>query len=90
MQTASMEDVSTHPLLYRCLELLQQVRDLASSNKALRALWVGKDRQLELVLKLFLQCRQGEHDVDRADFSQHYSASAYTRGGARPPPRCSR
>ncbi|RSH88769.1 hypothetical protein EHS25_002997 [Saitozyma podzolica] len=37
-----------------------EIRDLCSTNKSLRALWTGKDAQLGLVLKLFLQCRDAD------------------------------
>jgi hypothetical protein len=59
-QSSSLADKASYPLLYQCLVLLQQIRDLCSTNKSLRALWTGKDAQLGLVLKLFLQCRDGE------------------------------
>jgi hypothetical protein len=57
LESASLADVSSHALLYECLVLLQQVRDLCAANKSLRAMWVGKEKHLALVLSLFMQCR---------------------------------
>lgn len=54
-----MDDPSTYCLMYQSLALLREIRDLCSSNKTLRATWTGKDVQLKLVVKLFLQCRNG-------------------------------
>lgn len=45
------------PMVYQCLLLLQQVRDLTGSNKALNALWTNKDSVMRAVLKLFTLCR---------------------------------
>lgn len=60
LQAGSLNDLTSLPLVYHCLLLLQQVRDLCDSNKALRASWTSKKTHLSLVLKLFLQCRDGE------------------------------
>jgi len=57
-----MDDPSTYGLMYNCLILLREVRDLCASNKALKATWTSKKTHLGLALKLFLQCRNGESD----------------------------
>lgn len=60
LEGMELGDKSTLPLGYRCLVLLREIRDLCGTNKALRALWLGKDAQMGMVLRLFLQCRDGE------------------------------
>lgn len=61
LEGSSMADPTTHSLLHECLVLLQQVRDLCETNKSLRAMWeVVKDKHLQLVLGLFLQCRDAQ------------------------------
>ncbi|BEI93821.1 uncharacterized protein CcaverHIS019_0602800 [Cutaneotrichosporon cavernicola] len=57
LDSCALDDPESYPLLHAVLALLTEVRDLASSNKALRDLWVGKDAHLAGVVKLFLQCR---------------------------------
>ena len=57
LDSASLSDLSSHALLYECLVLLQQVRDLCGSNKSLNATWTSKDKHLALVQGLFMQCR---------------------------------
>ncbi|KAK4688698.1 E3 ubiquitin-protein ligase listerin, partial [Tremellales sp. Uapishka_1] len=57
LESSDLEDPSTYCLLYQCLVLLQQVRDLCQSNKTLKASWTAKDTHMKLVLKLFLHCR---------------------------------
>ncbi|WVR00029.1 hypothetical protein IAU59_007171 [Kwoniella sp. CBS 9459] len=60
LDAATMEDPTTSCVLYESLVLLQQVRDLCQSNKALRASWTAKDVHMKLVLDLFLQCRNAD------------------------------
>jgi len=55
-----MEDPLTYGLMYDCLVLLREVRDLSESNKALKASWTSKKVHMSLVLQLFLQCRNGK------------------------------
>lgn len=55
-----MEDPSTYGLMYDCLVLLREVRDLSESNKALKASWTSKKVHMSLALQLFLQCRNGK------------------------------
>ncbi|GMK59535.1 hypothetical protein CspeluHIS016_0801410 [Cutaneotrichosporon spelunceum] len=57
LESCALDDPESYPLLHAVLALLTEVRDLASSNKALRDLWVNKDTHLAGVVKLFLQCR---------------------------------
>ncbi|WVR07509.1 hypothetical protein IAU60_004551 [Kwoniella sp. DSM 27419] len=56
----SLDDPLTMCLLYQSLVLLQQIRDLCATNKALRASWTSKDTHMKLVLNLFLQCRNAD------------------------------
>ncbi|WWD19092.1 hypothetical protein CI109_103550 [Kwoniella shandongensis] len=60
LEASKMDDPSTLCLLYQSLVLLQQIRDLCQTNKALRASWTAKDAHMKLVLDLFLQCRNAD------------------------------
>ncbi|WWC90682.1 uncharacterized protein L201_005618 [Kwoniella dendrophila CBS 6074] len=57
LEGSSLEDPPTTCLLHQSLLLLQQIRDLCQTNKALRASWTAKDEHMKAILQLFLQCR---------------------------------
>ncbi|KAK8854764.1 hypothetical protein IAR55_003503 [Kwoniella newhampshirensis] len=60
LEGSKLEDPTTLCLFYQSLLLLQQIRDLSQTNKALRALWTSKNVHMKLVLDLFLQCRNAD------------------------------
>ncbi|OCF39032.1 hypothetical protein I317_07169 [Kwoniella heveanensis CBS 569] len=60
LDASMLDDPTTSCVLYQSLILLQQIRDLCQSNKALRAAWTAKDAHMKLVLDLFLQCRNAD------------------------------
>nr|XP_018261516.1 uncharacterized protein I303_05954 [Kwoniella dejecticola CBS 10117]OBR83674.1 hypothetical protein I303_05954 [Kwoniella dejecticola CBS 10117] len=60
LEGSSLDDPTTSCLLHQSLLLLQQIRDLCQTNKALRASWTAKDIHMKLVLDLFLQCRNAD------------------------------
>ncbi|WVF72830.1 hypothetical protein IAT40_007648 [Kwoniella sp. CBS 6097] len=60
LDASVLDDPTTSCVLYQSLVLLQQIRDLCQSNKALRAAWTAKDAHMKLVLDLFLQCRNAD------------------------------
>jgi hypothetical protein len=71
------------PMIYQCLLLLQQVRDLTSSNKALRASWTNKDEVMKAVLKLFVLCRGDTGAAEESsDLVRSTSPSASTSANA--------
>ena len=45
------------PLIYHALVLLQQIKNLSDSNKALRAIWMDQDQVMGSVVDLFTQCK---------------------------------
>lgn len=57
LSSGTLDDASSHPLLYAGLGLLKVVRDLASTNRQLAEWWTAKDAHMGLVVELFLQCR---------------------------------
>lgn len=59
LQNSRMDDPSSLCLLYHCLSVLQQIRDLCQTNKSLRASWTSKADHMKLALDLFLQSRSG-------------------------------